>query len=285
MAVLRLGWFSTGRDEAAADLLLAVVREIAAGRLDCAISYVFTNRAPGEGEAANAFHALVRRLGLPLLYLSSRSFEPALWQRGQQDPEARRQWRLAYDAEVERLVRPYQAEVIVLAGYMLVLGEELCRKHHFLNLHPAQPGGPTGTWQEVIWQLLLEEADTAGAMMHLATPELDRGPAVSYFSFSLRGPGWDELWEEWRRQKAATLTYLAAHGQGNTPGPEARLFWAVRREEARRELPLLILTLDLLARREVRFEDGRVLDRAGRELLQGYCLSDAVEAWVAGRPG
>lgn len=279
--MLPIGWFSTGRDQAACDLLETVMRECEAGRLGCRLSFVFSNRAPGESEASDAFQACVRRFGLPLLTLSSAAFDPALWEEGRRNPEARRRWRLAYDAAVEDLIRPYAAEVIVLAGYMLVLGAELCRRRPFLNLHPALPHGPAGTWQEVVWQLLLEEAEAAGAMVHLVTPELDRGPAVSYFSFPLRGPDWDELWRDWRQRRAAVEKVLAARGRGFTPGPEERLFWAVRREEARRELPLLVHTLDLVARGEVRVGAGEVRDREGRVLTDGYCLNAAVEAWLA----
>jgi phosphoribosylglycinamide formyltransferase-1 len=281
--LLDLGWFSTGRDRAAADLLEVVAGEIESGRLACRLRYVFCNRAPGESPPSDAFQALVHRLGLPLLTLSSRAFAPELWDEGRREPEARRRWRLAYDREVERLIAPFSCPVVVLAGYMLVLGEELCRSHHFLNLHPAMPGGPVGTWQEVIWELLLTRAEEAGAMMHLVTPELDRGPAVSYFSFSLRGPEWDGLWREWEADEERTRAWLAVHGRGATPGPEERLFWAVREHQTRRELPLLVLTLDSLARGEVRLENGRVLDRGGRELARGRCLNREVEAWLAQR--
>lgn len=277
--LLEIGWFSTGRDEAAVDLLETVAAEILSGRLGCRIRYVFCNRSPGEDEASDRFHACVERLGLPLLTFSSRSFKPELWRTD------RRQWRLAFDAEVERIIRPYPVRVVVLAGYMLVLGEELCRRYPFLNLHPALPGGPTGTWQEVIWRLLLEEADQAGAMMHLVTPELDRGPAVTYFSFSLRGPEWDALWEEWRANRSRCLALIEAHGLGVTPGPEEKLFWAVRREEARRELPLLILTLDYLSRGEIVVYPDRVVDQEGRDLAGGYCLTEAVEAWISETEG
>ena len=57
-----------------------------------------------------------------------------------------------------------------------------------LNLHPALPGGPKGMWQQVIWELLEDEADETGAMIHLATAQLDRGPVVSTFRFSLARP-------------------------------------------------------------------------------------------------
>jgi len=72
------------------------------------------------------------------------------------------------------------ADLCVLAGYMLIVGPEMCTRFNMINLHPAAPGGPTGTWQDVIWQLIKQRARETGVMMHLVTPELDRGPVVSY---------------------------------------------------------------------------------------------------------
>ena len=83
---------------------------------------------------------------------------------------------------------PYRIGVLVLAGYMLIASPALCRKYAMLNLHPALPGGPKGMWQHVIWELIENEADETGAMIHLATAQLDRGPVVSSFRFSLRRP-------------------------------------------------------------------------------------------------
>ena len=51
---------------------------------------------------------------------------------------------------------PYRLGVLVMAGYMLIVSPAMCRRFAILNLHPALPGGPTGTWQEVIWRLLDE---------------------------------------------------------------------------------------------------------------------------------
>ena len=67
----------------------------------------------------------------------------------------------------------------------------MCRRYAILNLHPALPAGPTGTWQEVIWQLLEHEATETGAMIHLRQRPVDRGPVISYFRFPLAGEGWD----------------------------------------------------------------------------------------------
>ena len=85
--------------------------------------------------------------------------------------------------------------------------------------------------------------------MHLATGQLDRGPVVSWCSFSLEGfQGLDE--EE--------------------------MFHAIRREEFRREVPLLVLTLSALSRGRVHLEEGKVWV-AGREAPQGLCLDQEVE--------
>ncbi len=56
------------------------------------------------------------------------------------------------------LLEPFALDVLVLAGYMLIVSPAMCARYAMLNLHPALPGGPTGTWQEVIWALLERQA-------------------------------------------------------------------------------------------------------------------------------
>ncbi|NIN00786.1 MAG: phosphoglycerate transporter, partial [candidate division Zixibacteria bacterium] len=79
-------------------------------------------------------------------------------------------WRLDYDREVMARLQEFRPDLCVLAGYMLIVGPEMCQKYDMLNLHPAAPGGPAGTWQEVIWKLIETGAESTGAMMHLVTP-------------------------------------------------------------------------------------------------------------------
>ena len=87
------------------------------------------------------------------------------------------------------LLVPYGLGALVMAGYMLIASPAVCRRYAILNLHPALPDGPTGTWQEVIWQLLDEGAAETGAMIHRATAELDRGPVISLFRLPIAGAG------------------------------------------------------------------------------------------------
>jgi len=51
----QLGWFSTGRDKAAGDLLEAVRSQITLGEIEAEIVFVFCSREPGESPACLFF--------------------------------------------------------------------------------------------------------------------------------------------------------------------------------------------------------------------------------------
>jgi phosphoribosylglycinamide formyltransferase-1 len=124
-----------------------------------------------------------------------------------------------------------------------------------LNLHPALPGGPQGTWQQVIWRLLSDEAHETGAMIHLATAELDSGPVVAYCSFPIVGLRWDRLWHAFRRQRDALgLDRLAA-----AEGERQPLFAEIRRQGERREIPLLYHTVREFAEEHLVVRDGEIV--------------------------
>ena len=74
----------------------------------------------------------------------------------------------------------------VLAGYMLILDPETCRKNVMINLHPALPDSYKGTWEEIVQKVVDNDDDRYGAMVHICTPELDRGDVLSYDSFDVR---------------------------------------------------------------------------------------------------
>ena len=252
--MLNIGWFSTGRDEAARQLLQAVQDKSHSGEITGEISFVFSNREPGEAKESDLFFELVRSYNIPLVCFSHKKFKASV---DEQD------WRLKYDKEVNKRIQQFAPDFCVLAGYMLIVGEELCQQYDMINLHPTPPGGPTGSWQEVIWALIQNKAATAGAMMHLVSPELDRGPVISYCLFSIEGAPFDQYW------------------QGRDKN---MLFQLIREHEVAREFPLIILTLQSLSRGEVGIKDGRVIDAQGKP-TEGYDLSakidHAVEAKIA----
>ena len=144
----------------------------------------------------------------------------------------------------------------------------MCRHYTMLNLHPALPNGPTGTWTEVIWSLIQSSASETGAMVHIAVEILDRGPVVSYFTIPIRGPRFDEEWDE---TKGKTMTELRAN-----PGEELPLFKHIRNEGYLRESHLLAATLRALSTGGVVIKTDRVFDSAGIP-IQGLSLSSDIE--------
>jgi folate-dependent phosphoribosylglycinamide formyltransferase PurN len=270
---LRVGWFATGRGQSSPRLLGAAVAAIRARKLDAGIAFVFCNRERGENETTDAFLDLVASYGIPCLTLSSREFRRA--RRGERSrPGAPLPaWRVDYDRAVSDLIDPYAFDVGMLAGYMLIFTGEMARRHPFLNLHPAAPGGPAGTWQDVIWRLIDARAERSGVMVHLATESLDEGPVVAYCTYALRGPAFDAHWRAVEGRSAEEIR--AAQGEDDA------LFREIRRHGAERELPLVVATLRAVAGGRVRIESGRVLDSRGRELPDGLDLTPEIDAAVA----
>ncbi|HLE02837.1 MAG TPA: phosphoglycerate transporter, partial [Dehalococcoidia bacterium] len=72
--MLRVGWLSTGRDQAARDLLKTVWEAMGRGEVKAEIAFVFSNREPGEARESDLFFGLVKGYKISLLTLSSSSF-------------------------------------------------------------------------------------------------------------------------------------------------------------------------------------------------------------------
>jgi phosphoribosylglycinamide formyltransferase-1 len=274
--VLNIGWFSTGRGPGSRRLLAAAHDEIASARLNARIAVVFCNRAPGEDENTDRFLEQVRGHGLPLVALSSRDFRRRRGEKPVRKGEALPEWRSDYDREAMRLLEPHHFDIGVLAGYMLIFTEDFLQKYNLLNLHPAAPGGPKGIWQDVIWQLIESRAERAGVMMHLATPELDEGPPVTYCIYPIRGPDFDPLW---RQAEGRTIEDIkAADGETNP------LFAEIRRHGVARELPLVIETLRALAETRIRITDKHPTD-ASAHPIPPFDLTTEIERTVAPTAG
>jgi folate-dependent phosphoribosylglycinamide formyltransferase PurN len=242
------------------------VQAIRGGELDARILFVFCNREPGEHPGSDQFMALVQSYGLPLVTLSSQRFRR---QRGASTLGA---VRLEYDREVMRLLAGHKPEMCVLAGYMLIVGAEMCHRYTMLNLHPALPGGPVGAWPEVIWKLIEAQAPETGATVHLVTEELDQGPPLTYTSFPISGKPFDPLWRE-----ISGRWIKAIKAQ---EGEALPLFRRIRQEGMRRERPLLLETLKALASGRLRVANGRALDSHNLR-VSGLCLNAEVERALA----
>lgn len=264
--MLNIGWFSTGRGPGSQGLLRFIQDRILRGKLEARIQFVFSNRKPGEAEGSDRFFQLVQGYGIPLFTLSSAEFR-----RSKGGPFARH--REEYDHQVLELLRDCRPDICVLAGYMLIAGSAMCRQFPLLNLHPALRHGPIGTWQEVIWQLIEQRASYTGAMMHLATEEVDRGPLVSYCTVPIFGREFDQHWQELGRQDLGSIKA--------TWGEDFPLFQQIRHAGYQREPYLAFETLRVLANGRVVIRYGEVLDPEGQPLEDkmpgGICLDREIE--------
>ena len=260
--MLNIGWFSTGRGEGSRGLLNFVQKRLIATGADARINFVFSNRERGEAEGSDEFFNLVDGYDIPLVTHSSSAFRK---QTGGRFSEHREE----FDQQVMDKLASTEADVCVLAGYMLIVSGKMCRQYPLLNLHPALPDGPTGTWQEVVWELIETKATKTGAMVHLATEEVDRGPVVSYVNVPIIGPKFDQHW--------ASLIGRDLEEIKKSEGESYPLFRAIRDEQYLREPYLLFETIRSVSQGEIGVMGCQVVDASEAPLTasmpSGLCLN------------
>ncbi len=262
---LRLAWFTTARDRAAWDLLQAAWNKKKEGFYNLSIPVVFVSRERGESPASDLFMDWAEAQGLKIEAISARRFLPELREK---DSGA---WREAYDQEIGHLLKRYQFDWVFLAGYMWIVSPFLIRRYRIINLHPAPPGGPKGTWQEVIWETLRKRLTEAGAQIHLVTEALDEGPPLTYVTFPLNTTEWAPWWRD-LKEKVNRKGWPAIQKEEGEGGP---LFTKVRARELDLEFPLILWTLKTLQSGRLKVEGGRVIwDK--KWLRGGYCLNREV---------
>lgn len=268
----QLGWFSTGRGKGSRGLLKAVHDSIALGDTDAGFAFVFCSREHGETEQTDIFLRMVEDYHIPLVTFSYQKYKAKMGGSGGGADEGWSSWRLDYDREVMTRLQNFKPDLCVLAGYMLIVGPEMCQKYDMVNLHPASPGGPTGTWREVIWELIETNAQSTGAMMHLVTPELDKGPVVTYCTSPIRGEPFDQYWSEIRGKSAAQIK--------QEQGEENPLFQLIRQHGVVRELPLITATIQAFSQGKVKVTpDKQVIDAQGNP-IRGYDLTAEIDEKV-----
>ncbi len=233
---LRIGWFTTANGPGSRGMFTAVLDAINSGALAARFEFVFVSRERGQTDPTDDFMDLVEANDIPLVTLSSLKFRRA------NDNVPWDQLRDAFDRAILAKVADFKPDVSVMAGFMLftpgVSRQLLC-----LNQHPALPGGTIGKWQDAIWDVIEQDQERHGSMVHIATPELDRGPVATFCSFPIRGRNFDPKWEDVENQNIHSLRRA---GNENLP-----LFTAIRQAGIKRERPLVVETLKAAANREI----------------------------------
>lgn len=279
---LKMGWLSTGRDPAARNLLQTVYDDLKDNKIPASIEWIFVHRETGDAPPNDEyfqremFFDLAAGMKIPVATLSHVRFMPELRKRGiAESPSAAKaspaleEWRNLFGREVMKMVAMLPSvDIVIMAGYMLIIGDPELEGMVLVNIHPALPWGPRGTWQEVIHQLIAEEALEQGIMVHLVTKILDRGPVISYCRFPIRGQGWDELWDQWKRdiKPESSREERESHP----------LFKKIRAEGEIRELPLLRGAIRELAFGNIVIRN-RVILAGGKPQETGVELTDFIE--------
>lgn len=268
----KVGWFSTGRGMGSRGLLKTVQDAILAGELEAEIEFVFCSRNRGETEATDGYLDMVNEYRIPLVSYSYQKYRAT---RGMPNPDPSAplpRWRIDYDREIMKRLESFSPDLCMLAGFMLIAGPEMCEKYDIINLHPAAPDGPAGTWQQVIWKLIEAGADTQGVKMHVGIPELDMGPTATYCTFPIRGKAFDSYWEEIKGKSIEDIK--------KEQGEDTPLFKTIRQHGAARELPLMVATIRAFSQGKVKITADKKVADAGDNLISGYDLSKEIDAIV-----
>ncbi|MDR6963687.1 phosphoribosylglycinamide formyltransferase [Shewanella putrefaciens] len=86
--------------------------------------------------------------------------------------------RAEYDARLIAVIEQYQPDLIVLAGFMRILTDDLVNRYlgRIINIHPSLLPKYTGLNTH---QRAIDANDNEhGASVHFVTPELDAGPVI-----------------------------------------------------------------------------------------------------------
>ena len=135
----------------------AIVRACQAEQWGARIAAVVSNRADAPGLAFAQQH------GLATAVVEHQRFES----------------RAAFDTELARTVEAFAPDVVVLAGFMRILGDAFVHQFagRMVNVHPSLL--PAFTGLHTHRRALEAGCKLAGATVHFVTPELDFGPIIA----------------------------------------------------------------------------------------------------------
>lgn len=134
----------------------AIHDSILAGKMDCEIALVFSNKEDAPGLK------IARDRNLETLFLDPKAYS---------SPEE-------YEKEIIKEVKKRDVDLICLAGYMKILNPSFCRefKNAIMNIHPALL--PSFPGLHVQQKALDWGVRYSGATVHFVTDDVDMGPII-----------------------------------------------------------------------------------------------------------
>ena len=137
--------------------MAAIVHACAREGWDARIAAVLSNRSAAPGLA------VARGLGIATAVVEHTGFDS----------------RPAFDAELARTLESFAPDVVVLAGFMRILGDAFVRRFEgrMVNVHPSLL--PAFTGLHTHRRAIEAGCKLAGATVHFVTPALDHGPIIA----------------------------------------------------------------------------------------------------------
>lgn len=136
--------------------LEAILQKRRIGFVSCEIPFVFSNKKDAKGlEIAKSFE-------IPTFIMERRDFST----------------QIEYDQTVLRLLNDNNVEIVVLAGFMMILSKYFIEQYpgKIINIHPSLlPAFPGLNSQK---RALDYGVKFAGCTVHFVTPEVDSGPII-----------------------------------------------------------------------------------------------------------
>jgi phosphoribosylglycinamide formyltransferase-1 len=125
-------------------------------QLPCRIAAVISNKPDAPGLAVAKMH------GLETLALDQRSYT------GREE----------FDAALAQVIDAHNPDLVVLAGFMRILGEDFVKRYQgkLINVHPSLL--PSFPGLHTHKQALKEGVKIHGCTVHFVTAQLDRGPII-----------------------------------------------------------------------------------------------------------
>ena len=261
--MLKIGWFSTGNGEGSLGFVKYFLEYIKKNNLDISLEYVFVNREYGEQQGSDNFIDYLQVNKINTITLSSKNFK----KKNLNKPFFK--YRREYDLEVKNLISSYDTDLIVMAGYMLILSDILCNEFRFINLHPALPKGPKGTWVDVIKYLISNNITESGLNVHVVTNKLDSGKSIGYcnFSYGNSNEEWKEYYELSKNSKKINYQNL-------------KLFSIIRNQILDREKILLLFVIEEFLKNKLKLDD--VFDEPNESgLFKSINYSSRIDAMLS----
>ena len=137
--------------------LSALIDAVHAGAIEGAITQVISNRPDAKGLAIAA------RNGIATAVVDHRAFAS----------------RDAFDAALAETIDRGEPDLIVLAGFMRILGADFVRRYEgrMINIHPSLLPAYPGT--DTHRRALADKVARHGCTVHFVTPDVDGGPIIA----------------------------------------------------------------------------------------------------------